>query len=200
MQEKRSHLWDRHEDNWYVEPEWCSRRLFDVESFEGGIVDPSAGGGNIINSAKAAGIEAYGYDLRDRGHPGVLSGRNFITGEGYIHGSWPTPNIVSNPPYGKGEGKERLEEQFLRLSLERARNKVALFLDASWANASKRGAWLETLPLYRVYKVGPRPACPPGDFIRAGGKVGNGTKDYSWFVFLKGFQGSPTLHWMRRDD
>ncbi len=26
MKDKQAHLWDREPDNWYVEPEWCSRR------------------------------------------------------------------------------------------------------------------------------------------------------------------------------
>lgn len=202
--EKRSHLWERHADNWYVEPTWVSRRLFEVETFNGRVFDPCAGGGNILAGGREAGVLVEGSDLRDRGNPAVMSGRDFFDEDAAWVGFWKVDNIVSNPPYGNrpdplpGE-RGRYEEEFLRLALRRTVGKVALFLDANWPNGAKRGAWLETLPLYRVYLVGPRPACPPGDFLRDGGKAGNGTKDYAWFVFLHGYDGAPELHWLRRD-
>ncbi len=200
MRDKQAHLWDREPDNFYVEPEWCSRRLFEVERFTGDIYDPCAGFGRIVESAKAEGYRVYGSDLRERGFPGIGGDVDFFKGEGRPE----VDNIVSNPPYGKrpdplpGE-MGRWEEEFIRLALGRARWKVAVFMDAGWANSAKRGAWLETLPLYRVYKVGPRPACPPGPFLQAGGKAGGGRIDFAWYVFLNGFDGDPTLHWLRRD-
>jgi len=200
MKERKSNLWDRQKENWYVEPEWCSRRLFDVEYFKGKICDPAAGGGNIIKSALDSGYDARGFDLIDRGSPNTMSGHNFITGEGYIHGQLPVDNIVSNPPYGPGgTGNKRIEEQFITRALDVSRGRVAVFLETKWANSKDRGAWLETLPLYREYRLGPRPSCPPGEYLLAGNKASGGTKDYSWFVFLNGFRGVPTLHWLRRD-
>ena len=202
--EKRSHLWEREPDNWYVEPSWVSRRLFEAESFPGRVIDPCAGMGNVIAGAAEAGVRVQGYDLRERGFADVGGGQDFFA-KHQFPGRYPTDNIVSNPPYGNrpdplpGE-RRRWEEEFLRVALERARCKVALYLDANWLNGSERGRWLESLPLYRVYKVGPRPPCPPGPFLIAGGKAGNGTKDYCWHVFLHGYQGAPTLHWLRRDD
>jgi len=198
MKDRKSKIFARHTDNWYVEPKWVSERLFDVEDFGGLIVDPCAGGGNIISAALSKGLDAQGYDLRDRGGSSVLSGYDFISGEGYLHGSSPFPNIVSNPPYGRHISGRRIEEIFIERALKWSRGKVAVFLETKWANAEKRGAWLETLPLYREYRLGPRPSCPPGEYLLEGNKAGGGTKDYSWFVFLKGFQGSPTLHWLRR--
>lgn len=100
-----------------------------------------------------------------------------------------------SPP---GRGK-RLEERFLELALDRARSRVALFLLSGWINGAERGRWLETTPLYRIYLIGPRPSCPPGHLIAAGEKPGNGTGDYAWLVWLKGYQGAPTVQWLRRD-
>ena len=199
MKARKTHIFERHTDNWYVEPPWVSERLFDVEDFGGRIVDPCAGGGNIVTSALSKGLNAVGYDLRDRGCANVHSGYDFLTGEGFLHGSYPFQNIVSNPPYGRHTSGRRMEEMFIERALEWSRGKVAVFLETKWANSGKRGAWLETLPLYREYRIGPRPSCPPGDYLLAGNKASGGTKDYSWFVFLKGFEGAPTLHWLRRD-
>lgn len=208
MRRTTSLQWDREPDAWYVEPSWPSERLFAVERFEGRVVDPCCGMGTIPNAARAAGLQAEGYDLRDRGFPGVTGGKDFFSTD-WLHGTWPCENIVSNPPYATWgqlgrvrptrDARNRAEEEFLRVSLTRARRKVALFLPSGWINGEARGAWLESLPLYRVYLIGPRPSCPPGPFLRDGGKAGNGTGDYSWFVFLIGFQGAPTVHWLRRD-
>ena len=35
---RRSHIFARHANDHYVEPAWCSARLFDVEDFEGAII------------------------------------------------------------------------------------------------------------------------------------------------------------------
>lgn len=196
--------WGRESDNWYVEPTWVTRRLCEVEGFEGRTVDPFAGMGNVIAGAREAGIAVEGFDLRDRGVEDIRSGRDFF--DDWPPGYWPTQNIITNPPYGpvpkddRVAGlRDRLEKRAVELALERVTSKAAFFLDAKWLNSAKRGAWVQTLPIYRVYKVGPRPSCPPGHLVQAGEKPGNGTTDFAWHVFPKGYEGPPTLHWIRRD-
>ena len=44
---RRSHIFDRDDHDFYVEPAWCSERLFAVEPFAGLIWDPAAGSGTI---------------------------------------------------------------------------------------------------------------------------------------------------------
>ena len=69
---KAAGIWARDPNDWYVEPEWCSRRLFETEAFGGYVWDPACGGGNIVRSAISLGIEANGSDIVDRGFGGVL--------------------------------------------------------------------------------------------------------------------------------
>lgn len=201
---RKSNLWIREPDNWYVEPEWVSRRLFEAEPFDGFTVDPCCGLGNIVKSGVSLGKNILGIDLRRRaGMPRAAGGHDFFN-DRTLEGIYPCDNIVSNPPYGRATSAatgnlKRVEERFLELALKRAANKVALFLDANWMNSARRGRWLETMPLYRVYYVGPRPACPPGHLVLAGEKIGAGRTDYAWYVFMHGFSGHPTIHWLRRD-
>lgn len=200
-----AHQYERDRDNFYTEPAWCSGRLFDVEAFEGEIVEPCAGTGNIMRSAQGAGLKVRAYDFRDRGIEGVTPGCNFF--EQWPNGHWPADNIVSNPPYGlipsikqrAAVGFDRIEDYFLHLSLKRTTRKVALFLPASWLHSDKRGRWLETLPMSKIYMVGPRPSCPPGRLVMAGMKAGGGKQDFSWFVFDHDHKGPITAHWLRRD-
>ena len=201
--QKKAHIWERDPDNWYVEPTWVSKRLFEVEKFHGRVVDPCAGMGNIVAGAAEAGVRVVGYDLRDRGYPSINGGVNFFDTD-QLPGRWPVENIASNPPYGARtpsdeQERRRLEEEFLRVALQRSTRKVALFLPSAWLNGKQRGEWLESLPLYRVYFVAPRPSCPPGTMIQSGQTPGQGTADYAWYVFLHGFDGDPTLHFLRRD-
>lgn len=184
--EKKSHIWDRHPQDWYVEPEWCSRRLFEVEHFHGQIYDPSCGFGRIVVSAEQAGLMAYGTDLVLRWER-CIRAADFLT---EISGSF--ENIVSNPPFG-------IADAYARHALDVSFGKVALLLPTKWMNSEKRGAWLETTPLKRVWLLAPRPSMPPGPVIEAGVRPGNGTTDFSWFVWEHGFVGAPEIGFLRRD-
>ncbi|MEL6678121.1 MAG: hypothetical protein AAFQ51_05395 [Pseudomonadota bacterium] len=185
----------REAHNWYQEPIWVSRRLFEVEQFTGKVVDPAAGAGRIVESARSARLEAEGFDVIQRAPDIVKGGRDFFAMSQIYKPNW--PNIVSNPPYGRcPEGKGRLEDRFVRRALHFTTGKVAVFLRSNWINGEKRSRWIEQAPLYRVYYCTPRPSCPPGGMdVREGG----GTEDYCWFVFLHGFDGHHTGHWLRRD-
>lgn len=182
LRKRESHLWDRHAEDWYVEPSWCSTRLFEAERFEGQVWDPACGMGRIAEAAAAAGLPWICTDLIDRGRGG---NRDFLLE------TLRTSNIVSNPPFG-------IAEQFVAHALKLAERKVAMLLPANWVQGDKRSRWLETTPLRRVYFITPRPSMPPGTAITAGEKPGNGTTDYAWFVWLRGFDGAPEVRWLRR--
>lgn len=184
---------EREPNNWYVEPRWVSERLFAVERFDGAVVDPCAGMGRIPAAARAAGYDAVGRDLVDRGFPGVMGGVDCYRDMPEVD------NIVCNPPYGAGGRRgQRLEERFLRLALARARRKVALFLPLAWSAPAERSAWLADTPLYRKYELGPKPSCPPGSEIGPDEDGAGGALDYAWYVWLRGYDGPVQLLSLRR--
>jgi hypothetical protein len=74
-----------------------------------------------------------------------------------------------------------------------------LLLPANWVQGDKRSRMLAGTPLRRVWFITPRPSMPPGHVLEAGGKPGNGTTDYAWFVWLRGYDGAPEVRWLRRD-
>lgn len=181
---KNAHLWERHPQDFYVEPQWCSRRLFDVEAFKGTIHDPSCGFGRIVESAVKAGYKATGADIVARSCY-VTELQNFLTDK------TARDAIVSNPPYGVAD---KYAEHALKIA-----PKVALLLPTKWMNSARRGAWLEATPLARVWLLSPRPSMPPGPVIQSGEKAGNGTTDFSWFVWNYSHEGAPTIGFLRRD-
>jgi hypothetical protein len=181
LRSRDSHIFERVEDDWYVEPPWCSRRLFEVESFTGTIWDPACGGGNIPEAAKQAGYAVHASDIADRGYPGSYCLDFFKSGARHAA-------IVCNPPYSIG-GK------FVRHALTLA-DKVAVIFPLARLNAAH---WIHATPLRRVWLLSPRPSMPPGRVIAAGLKPGGGRVDFCWLVFERGYGGTPELRWLYRD-
>lgn len=189
LRKRESYLWKRDPLDWYVEPDWCSQRLFDLVEFEGLIWDCCAGTGRIAEAARAAGYDARASDIEPRGHP-----VNFLDIKVCFAMTEPcVANIVSNPPY-------KLALEVTQFALKVALFKVAMFLPANWVQGEKRSRWLESTPLRQVLFVCPRPSCPPGDIIRQGVVPGNGTTDYAWFIWDRTYSGTPQLGWCRRGD
>lgn len=180
--ERRSHIWVREVDDHYVEPVWCSERLFAVEAFRGCIHDPCCGFGTIPEAAKHTGLKATGADLVDRGY---LGGQV----EDFLASTRRHDNIVCNPPFNTARS-------FTEHALELVRFKVAVIFPTARLNAAR---WLRPLPLRRVWMLTPRPSMPPGHVIAAGGRPGGGKTDFCWLVLQKGHAGPSEMDWLQRD-
>jgi hypothetical protein len=184
---KRSHIWKREPLDWYVEPHWCSERLFQEESFQGTIVDPCCGLGRIYFSAKKAGHAVIGCDINPKDQQ--FHKADFMAPQGGR--TW--DNIVSNPPF------RLCGPKLVEIALERTRQKCALLLPTLWMQCGKRSHWLETTPFYKVLLLTPRPSMPPGHVIMSGRKPKGGRQDFAWFIWLTGYKGPPQVGWLRRD-
>lgn len=169
--------------DWYVEPEVATAFLLDREPIGEVVWDPCCGQGNILIEAHRRGHEVFGSDIVDRrqgGSPFHWSRLDFLA-------NWPLPrslggmSILMNPPYGKA----KLAEAFIRkaVSLPGA-DKVCVFVNSKFLFGSGRskGLWTD-LPPTRVYPVNPRPSCPPGEFLLAGGRASGGVENFAWLVY-----------------
>lgn len=183
---KEAHLWERHAQDWYVEPSWAVDLLIDAEAFEGRIFDPCCGMGTIPKAFLARGYEAHGTDLVYRGFG--LGGQNFLAWDRKNIG--PSDNIVTNPPFQHAE-------QFNTQSLRFARRKVCMFLPLKFLASRRRKVLFEEhWPLARVHVLSNRASCLPGHLVVAGQAAKGGAIDYAWFVFERGHKGLPSLHWL----
>jgi hypothetical protein len=163
-------IWTKEELGFYVEPEWCSERLFEVEKFAGVIWDFACGIGRIAEAARRAGYTTCATDIVDRGYPPFYGCIDFL-----LCNRSHANNIIFNPPFAKCD-------QFIRqaLALTNENGKVAAIWLVRRLNAAR---WLADTPLARVYLLTPRPSMPPGHVIAAGEKPGGGTQDFCWLVF-----------------
>lgn len=184
----KAHSWQREAQEHYVEPHWCSERLFQEEKFAGPIWDPCCGFGRIPDSAAACGLASEGTDIVDRGWR-RFSGRLDFLSATRISGLGDF-DVVCNPPFN-------IAGRFARhaLDLEGSR-KVAMIFPTARLNAAH---WLKGTPLLRVWLMTPRPSMPPGHVITAGERPQGGKMDFCWLVWTKGYAGAPVIGWLRRD-
>jgi hypothetical protein len=180
---RAAHIWQKEPSGFYVEPTWCSVRLFETETFIGAIEDHCCGIGRIPEAALRAGYKTFASDIIDRGYPHLDTVVDFFQCERRIE------NLVSNPPFD-------VCDAFVRHALKLTTRKVAVIWLARRLNAAR---WLQETPLACVYLPTPRPSMPPGRVILAGEKPGGGTQDFVWLIFSHGHVGPPAMHWLRRD-
>ncbi len=181
-----AHVWEREEQDLYVEEPWVSRRLFEDWKFEGEVYDPACGFGHIVRSAQDAGLKAWGSDIIQR----IPTAYTFDFFDCLVHAD----NIVCNPPFG-------IIEEFTKHACRIADGEVAMIFPMRRLNAA--GAWLKTLPLRHVYYLTPRPSMTPGHVYKAlqakGKRPSGGTQDFCWLIFSRDWRGAPTVGWLHRD-
>lgn len=198
-QKKNAHLWVRDPDDFYIEPEWCARRLFELVHFTaplshrlGTIADPSCGTGRIVKAARAAGYDATGSDIKQR----VEMFHGFRLRDFLKDGCDPADWIVSNPPFKHcGMSRNDPPPPYVVKALSIARVGCALLLPLPWIGGQTRGHWLASAGLSKVLVITPRPSMPPGAVILAGEPPGGGEQDFAWFIFRKGHTGPWTGGW-----
>lgn len=150
----------------YPTPAWGTEALLKYVKFEGPILEPCCGEGDMAEVIKAAGYTVIASDLHDRGYGAVADFRSL---------GQPVANIVTNPPFPEAE------EIFLH-AWKLATHMVCLLL---------RTAFLESRRRYEtIYSVSPPSRLlvfterlsmyPKGSLVTDGG-----TTSYSWFVWSK---------------
>jgi hypothetical protein len=181
---KHTHIFRKEKNLHYIEPHWCSSRLFEIESFLGPIWDPFCGTGRVADAARAAGYRTYATDLVDCGYEHFNGVQDFLT----VNDLHPDVNLVGNPPF---------DDRVLQHALSLAPHKAAFIWPLARAVAAHE--WLSKAPLARVLLLTPRPSMPPSTYIQAGKKPEGGRVEHAWLVFERGYCGAPPLRWLHRD-
>lgn len=154
--------------------------LVNIEHFDGPILEPSCGEGHISRQLIKAGYTVVSRDIADRGYGEVA---DFLSPD---NTTW-NGDIITNPPYSFA--KEFVEKA---ISIIPEGRKVAMFLKLTFLEGKGRAAMFRHSPPRRIWVSHSRLKCAMnGDFAHIGGSA----TAYAWFVWEKGFHGSPEIHW-----
>lgn len=156
-----------------------------IRGLDGGIWEPAAGDGAILDVLREYGIRSFGSDIVDRGAgTAVDSFYNFHTAPFGLGG------IVTNPPFceisaGQSGGR------WLRHTLSLGIPYFAYLLSSDWAFGKTNGfdALLDAHPPSREYKLRWKL-----DFT---GK-GSPPQRNCWYVWDSAHQGEPVIRWLNR--
>jgi hypothetical protein len=193
---RHAHIFARDAYGHYVEPLWCSARLFEAESFGAPgarVYDPGCGWGTILKAAQGAGYTPIGSDIVDRrAEPQAFATFPFAVCDFLIDTPVRSPwSVACNPPFTH-------IEEFCERALDIAIYKVAMLVPWRRLPAAH---WLQRLPLESVYQLNPRPSLPPASYIAEGKKPRDGSQDFAWLIFNKraAIGREPRLRWLHRD-
>jgi hypothetical protein len=172
-------------EGWYWEPEWCSESLFARVAFEGPIHDPFCGQGRIVRAARAAGYEATGSDLCDRGFEHAEVGINFLK-------DWtPRKTLVFNPPSPPWD--KDYVDKCIAHALHVASCVASIVAIPYLAGQAHYWMFYRPLPPALVLVHSERPSMPPGG---QGIQEKGGTRDYCWIIWRKSHQGPTVIDWL----
>jgi hypothetical protein len=182
---RAAHKREEQPQGWYTEPEWCSEALFGRVAFRGPIHDPCCGSGRIVRAAWAAGYEATGSDLHDRGFEHATIGVDFFK-------DWTRrETLVFNPPSPPWDKK--YIDKFIAHALQVAPCVAAIVAVPYLAGQSHYHKFYYPLPPTLVLVHAERPSMPPGGMgIRESG----GTRDYCWIIWRLPHKGPTVIEWI----
>ena len=169
---------ERADKDYYATEPAATDWLCKIEQFDGPILEPSCGEGHISMQLMAADYEVVSRDLADRGFGEVA---DFLSPD---NTHW-DGDIVTNPPYA-------FAQEFVEKAMEVVADghKVAMFLKLTFLEGKNRRQMYEKYPPKVVYVSSSRLGC---------GKNGIEWKPssiaYGWFVWEKGFHGTPGIKW-----
>lgn len=154
-------------------------------SFTGPIHDPYCGSGRIVRAAWAAGYEATGSDLVDRGFEHAVAGIDFLD-------DWiPRQTLVFNPPSLPGDPD--YIDKFIAHALQAASCVAAIVAIPYLAGQAHYWIFYRPQPPALVLVHSERPSMPPGG---RGIPEKGGTRDYCCIIWRRSHQGPTVIDWL----
>lgn len=193
--------YERIEGDRYFTPAWPVEALLGVEKFTGLTVDPCAGGWDIVDVLKAAGIPTGGFDIQPapliarlpdgdhrRTDDVIFQQQDFLAWDGWLtgyRGYHHAMNLITNVPYGVGG---RLGVQFIKHMLkltEPLGGKVAVLLRVDFDSAATRADIFGNHPAFAAkYALTKRVRWANLPLVDENGDPTSGpTDNHAWFVW-----------------
>lgn len=168
----------RSKSDFYQTPYSITRRLLEVEKFEGRILEPACGAGAITAVLKEAGYDnVTAYDKEE-----LFGGKDFLDETCKFDA------IITNPPFS-------LAKEFILKACEVA-PRFAFLLPLNYLQGQARynEIWSAREILEKIYIFTRYPLLSAQ--IRPDGKYETGMMVYAWYIFDTRHKGAPAIHWI----
>lgn len=176
---------EREKMDYYATEPKALELLLEQEQFHKNIWECACGELHLSNVLKQYGYDVKNSDIIDRLHNGSIEVIDFLNYQGKYDG-----DIITNPPY-------KFAKQFVEKALETVTdgNKVAMFLKLTFLESKSRRELFEKYPFETLYVSSSRLQCAKnGDFETYSKGTGTAVA-YGWYVWRKGFTGTPQIKW-----
>ena len=173
---------EREENDYYATDPKAVSMLLSVEKFHPYIWECACGEGHISEELKKNGYNVWSTDLIDRGYGDI---KDFFSFDASLRDDM---DIITNPPY-------KYAQEFVEHAMDLVQEgcKVAMLLKIQFLEGRSRNELFKKYPPEKVYVFSSRVNCAKnGEFD----KYKSSAVCYAWFVWRKGFKGSPTIHWL----
>lgn len=187
---KKRSLIERHPNDYYRTPAYCTEALLSVETLSAEVWEPACGDGAISRVLERHGHVVLSSDLVWRGY-GTANIDFLAVKPPRLHFRHPAgpPSIVTNPPF-------KLAEEFVEHALKFNPARLCLLLRLSFLEGRKRQRGVFTdRPPARVWVFSDRVTLWHGDDPDA--QTTGGAIPYAWFVWDSEAEGpKPELGWI----
>lgn len=170
---------EREVNDYYATEPKAVELLLEKEKFSSIILEPSCGEGHISQVLLNNGYAVKSSDLINRGFGEV---KDFFEVDEFCG------DIITNPPY-------KVALDFVKHSLDiiPEGNKVAMFLKLQFLEGKARKEFYKENPPKKIYVASGRLNCAKNGKFE---EFKSSAVAYAWFVWEKGYQGSPEIDWI----
>lgn len=176
---------ERADHDYYATDPDAVKELLEREKFFHYIWEPACGGCHVTKVLLDAGYNVFSSDIVNRGSEYQDATQDFFKASAKPRNS---RDIITNPPY---KYAKEFVEHALDISQESV--KVAMFLKLTFLEGGKRKELFDKYPPKKIYVFRNRIDC-----WKNGEKPDKPSRAvcYAWFVWEKGFKGSPVVKWI----
>lgn len=174
---------NRADKDFYATEPRATELLLKNEDFTPRIWEPACGEGHISRVLTNNGYDVLSTDIVYRGY-GDIDTIDFLACD--IEECM--MDIITNPPY-------KFALEFIQKAIEimRTDGKIAMFLKLQFLEGKKRKPFFLNNPPRTVYVSSSRLCCAKnGNFVKGMPRA----VAYAWYVWEKGFDGSPEIKWI----
>ena len=178
---------EREINDYYATDPQALEMLLKEEDFVHYVWECACGGGHLAEVLEKHGYNVKSSDIINRGYTNTeIIDFLKVTKEDIKQDF--SRDIITNPPY-------KFAKEFVEKAHEvsMGSTKIAMFLKLTFLESEARRELFEKYPPKRIYVFTKRVKCAKGGEFE---KLSSSAVCYAWFIWEKGFKGSPIIKWL----